>query len=99
MSAGAPRGFALSQSVGRQTGVFGRPMIAIVYRCPATGLCVDHWFEPAERAETYETVPCRACNGIHLVNVTTGRVLVPTDQGSAPAAVCGGMYERAAPRR
>ena len=62
-------------------------MIAVVYRCPTTGLCVDHWFQAAEKPETYETVPCRACNGVHLVNVTTGRVLVATDQSSAPAIV------------
>lgn len=62
-------------------------MIAVVYRCPTTGLCVDHWFQAAEKPETYETVPCRACNGVHLVNVTTGRVLVATDQSSASAIV------------
>ena len=62
-------------------------MIPAVYRCPATGLCVDHWFEPAEKPETYETVPCRACNGVHLVNVATGRVMVATDQARSLATV------------
>jgi hypothetical protein len=62
-------------------------MIAVVYRCPTTGLRVDHWFEPAEQSDTYETVPCRACNQVHLVNVSTGRVLVATDQTSSPATV------------
>jgi hypothetical protein len=52
-------------------------MIAVVYRCPATGLSIDHWFEPAEKPETYESVTCRACNCVHFVNVATGRVLVP----------------------
>ena len=54
-------------------------MIAVVYRCPATGLTIDHWTEPAApgtNSEVYETVTCRACNGVHLVNVATGRVLV-----------------------
>jgi hypothetical protein len=54
-------------------------MIAIVYRCPATGLSVDHWSEPValgNHSEVYETVTCRACNGVHLVNIATGRVLV-----------------------
>ena len=51
-------------------------MIAVVYRCPATGLCIDHWIEPAEKPEAYESIACRACNGVHLVNVSTGRVLV-----------------------
>jgi hypothetical protein len=54
-------------------------MTAVVYRCPATGLTIDHWTEPAApgiSSEVYETVTCRACNGVHLVNVATGRVLV-----------------------
>jgi hypothetical protein len=59
-------------------------MIAVVYRCPSTGLCVDHWFEPAEKPDTYETVPCRACNGIHLVNVSSGRVVVTTTPEGPP---------------
>ena len=59
-------------------------MIAVVYRCPATGLSVDHWFEPAETAETYESVTCRACNRVHLVNVSTGRVLGARPSGEFP---------------
>ncbi len=51
-------------------------MIAVVYRCPTTGLSIDHWFEPADKPETYEGVTCRACNRVHLVNVSTGRVLM-----------------------
>ena len=51
-------------------------MKAIIYRCPETGLCVDHWFEAADNSETFESVHCRACNHVHFVNVTTGRVLV-----------------------
>ena len=37
-------------------------MNAIIYRCPETGLCVDHWFEPADNGETFESVHCRVCN-------------------------------------
>jgi hypothetical protein len=59
-------------------------MIAVVYRCPATGLSVDHWFEPADKAETYESVLCRACNHVHLVNVTSGRVLVGNREEFTP---------------
>ena len=50
-------------------------MIAMVYCCPTTGLSIDHWFEPADQLETYESVICRACNRVHLVNVSNGRVL------------------------
>ena len=52
-------------------------MTAVIYRCPATGLSIDHWFEPAEKPDTYETVVCRACDRVHLVNVSSGRVLMP----------------------
>ncbi len=65
-------------------------MIAIVYRCPGTRLVVDYWFEPAEKPETYESVVCRACNRVHLVNVTSGRVLVASDQKSTAAPVQSG---------
>jgi hypothetical protein len=41
-------------------------MISVVYRCPTTGLIIDHWFEPADQPETYESVTCRACNRVHL---------------------------------
>ena len=51
-------------------------MKPVIYKCPETGLCVDHWFEPADNGETFESLHCRACNHVHLVNVTTGRVLV-----------------------
>ena len=55
-------------------------MIAVVYRCPATGLSIDHWFEPVDKPETYESVTCRACNRVHLVNVSSGRVLGAIEQ-------------------
>ncbi len=59
-------------------------MIAVVYRCPATGLSVDYWFEAADSSDTYESVTCRACNRVHLVNVTSGRVLVPREEFTPP---------------
>jgi hypothetical protein len=48
-----------------------------MYRCPLGGLSIDHWCEPAEKPDTYEAVTCRACNRMHLVNLTSGRVLDP----------------------
>ena len=54
-------------------------MIAALYRCPATGLTVDEWvadglLENKDRT-FYEAITCRACNRIHLVNLSTGKVL------------------------
>jgi hypothetical protein len=60
-------------------------MIAALYRCPATGLTVDEWITDNQnvtaetRQETiYDAVICRACNRIHLVNLSTGKVLAAT---------------------
>lgn len=70
----------------------GRPprycggMIAIVYRCPITGLTVDHWVAdvaPATKGEIYETMTCRACNRVHIVNLSTGKVLGIGDKEAA----------------
>ena len=60
-------------------------MDAVLYRCPATNLIVDEWIadDPNVSAETrqetiYDAVTCRACNRIHLVNLSTGKVLAAT---------------------
>jgi hypothetical protein len=50
-----------------------------IFRCPATGLNVQHIFDD-EAPETgderaYVGVRCLACTGIHLVNRKTGRLI------------------------
>jgi hypothetical protein len=57
-------------------------MIAVLYRCPATGLTVDEWVADtrdvateSNREAIYDAVTCRACNHIHLVDLSTGKVL------------------------
>jgi hypothetical protein len=62
-------------------------MIAALYRCPTTGLTVDEWVAdvpddaPESKNKTiFEALTCRACNRIHLVNLSTGKVLVATTQ-------------------
>src|ERR1700688_1202488 len=53
-----------------------------IYRCPTNGLKVQGWFAdaPADEGETYETVTCLACNGLHLINRRTGRTLGSDDE-------------------
>jgi len=46
-----------------------------------SGLSIDYWCDPADKPETYEAVICRACNRVHLVNLTSGRVLVAAGDG------------------
>ena len=60
-------------------------MFKMLYRCPTTGQNIDFSCEPANEPETYETVTCRACNRVHLVNVTSGKVLlVPARRKQKP---------------
>jgi hypothetical protein len=50
----------------------------LVFRCPATGMKVQATFaakdEAEDRSETYETVSCPACAGVHFINLKTGRI-------------------------
>ena len=48
-----------------------------IFRCPATGLNVQHIFEGEPETgddRVYVGVSCLACSGIHLVSRTTGRL-------------------------
>ena len=53
-------------------------VVPFIFRCPTTGLNVQHLFDD-EGSETgddwaFVGVRCLACSGIHLVNRTTGRL-------------------------
>jgi hypothetical protein len=52
---------------------------AFLYRCPTTGHKVQGLVRGNARSTddtvTYETVTCLACNGLHLVDPSSGRVL------------------------
>jgi hypothetical protein len=53
-------------------------MATVIFTCPMIGIPVQGWFadDGAENGgDTYETVTCVACTGVHLVNRQTGRVL------------------------
>ncbi|MDE2378711.1 hypothetical protein [Bradyrhizobium sp.] len=51
----------------------------IVYRCPRTGMHVQHWMAEEVTPDTprcaYDTVVCKACAQIHFVNRLTGKLL------------------------
>ncbi|WP_367116388.1 hypothetical protein [Bradyrhizobium sp.] len=51
----------------------------IVFRCPRTGLNVQHRLaeeaSPDDPQCTYETVVCNACTRIHFINRETGKLL------------------------
>jgi len=50
----------------------------IVFRCPHTGMNVQHWLAeevtPGAPLCSYETVTCKACTRIHFVNRLTGKL-------------------------
>ena len=53
-------------------------MAKLNFRCARTGLNVQVWLPdeaPIAQADGYEIVTCPACARVHLVNMTTGRML------------------------
>ncbi|WP_186294047.1 hypothetical protein [Bradyrhizobium guangdongense] len=49
----------------------------IVFKCPQTGMNVQHRLAAAadQGTETHVSVPCPACTRLHLINRATGRLL------------------------
>ena len=52
-------------------------MAHFLFRCPSTGLNVQHrWDDDPDVSENeYEVVPCPACARMHLINRKTGKLL------------------------
>jgi hypothetical protein len=55
-------------------------MPPFLYRCPATGFRVQGFIAEELPADTYEAVACTACQRVHIVNPTTGKVLGVDDE-------------------
>jgi hypothetical protein len=53
------------------------PFLYRCYRCPNTGYRVQDFVaeDASDDSEYYEAVTCIACQQVHLVNPTTGKVL------------------------
>ena len=50
----------------------------VIFKCPNTGLNVQHWLddnEPEISPSAYETVVCQACNRLHFINRSNGNCL------------------------
>ncbi len=62
----------------------------IVFRCPRTGMNVQHWMAEEVTPETplgvYDTVVCHACARIHFVNRLTRRLLGEKETAAATGA-------------
>jgi hypothetical protein len=62
-------------NAGRQRSAMGN----VLFRCPRTGLNVQHWLAeevgPDVPQCSYETVTCKACTRLHFINRRTGKLL------------------------
>ncbi len=49
----------------------------VIFKCPRTGLNVQHWLEqqPEQDDGSYETVVCNACGRLHFINRSSGKLL------------------------
>jgi hypothetical protein len=49
----------------------------IVFKCPTTGMNVQHELPgaPSEAPDTHVSVICPACTRLHLINRATGKLL------------------------
>jgi len=52
-------------------------MAALIFKCPATSMNVQHWLDDDEDAsdDEYEGVSCPACLRLHFVNRKTAKIL------------------------
>jgi hypothetical protein len=57
-------------------------MAHLIFKCPRTGMNVQHWLDepgPSDRDDLYETVACKACNRLHFIHRSSGKLLGQTD--------------------
>lgn len=47
----------------------------ILFKCPQTGMNVQHRLSDAPANGTHVSVPCPACARLHLIDRSTGRLL------------------------
>ncbi len=55
----------------------------VIFKCPQTGMNVQHWLDEAEPegpSSAYETVVCQACSRLHFINRSTGKLLGQTEE-------------------
>ena len=78
-SSGSSSDFALDQV---QASIIFLYLANFVFRCPATGLNVQHETDDdADISENeYEAITYLACTGLHLVNRKTGKLLGQDDE-------------------
>jgi hypothetical protein len=50
----------------------------IIFKCPRTGLNVQHWLagepQPDNPSSSYESVTCNACGRLHFIDRASGKL-------------------------
>jgi hypothetical protein len=75
-----PLGPILSEIKTKQRGKHqtDRSMANVIFKCPRTGMNVQHWLDepaPDDPHCSFETVICKACGGIHFLNRSSAKLL------------------------
>jgi hypothetical protein len=54
----------------------------LLFKCPQTGLNVQHWVEdaPDDPSDGYKAVACQACTKLHFINISNGKLLGETEK-------------------
>jgi hypothetical protein len=54
----------------------------IVFKCPQTGMNVQHWLANTEDDPkgTHKPVVCQACTRLHFIDSSTGKLLGETEK-------------------
>jgi hypothetical protein len=50
----------------------------LIFKCPRTGMNVQHWLEEPRTGDPgsgYESVVCKACTRLHFINRRTRKLL------------------------
>jgi hypothetical protein len=60
----------------------------VVFKCPLTGMNVQHWLDevpPGDAHCSYESVVCKACSRLHFVDRSSGKLLGEQENSSRSA--------------
>lgn len=52
----------------------------VIFTCPVTKKNVQHRFEGPLPDHDYESVTCLACDGLHFINLKTGKAVKRDDK-------------------
>jgi hypothetical protein len=56
----------------------------ILFKCPQTGMNVQHWLAEDASDDHYKPVTCPACTRLHFIHNKTGELLGRRDEPRPP---------------